>query len=230
MKKFLYTVIILSMLLSLGVGGAIAAPTKNVGINVLLTEPLTDALRVELAKFGPITSEIADLNAVTLRMDLSQLEALKALPFVSAANPDAECKGIPIYQVPAETTDFSDGLNTWNLDAINVTDFGTTDRQVEFDGAGVYVAVLDTGLVDTWRSYFPAERIAVEYAKAFGGGGGENGAISEPTNKWEHDQNSHGTHVTSTILGYQYFSVAGPVKINGVAPMPVQFLTTANWK
>ena len=222
MKKFLYVVVILSMLLSLGVGSAIAAPTKNVGINVLLTEPLTDALRVELGKFGRITSEILEINAVTLRMDLSQLEALKALPFVAAANPDAERKGIPISHVAV--TDFSDGINTWNLDAINVTDYGKLDRQVEFDGTGVYVAVLDTGLVDTWRPFFPADRIAIEYAKSFGGGGGENGNVSEQPNKWEHDQNSHGTHVTSTILGFQ----AGSTMINGVAPkakiIPVKVL------
>jgi subtilisin family serine protease len=49
----------------------------------------------------------------------------------------------------------------------------------------------------------------------FGGGGGEKGNVSSPTNKWEHDNNSHGTHVTSTILGYSL----GGTPINGVAPM-----------
>jgi len=39
--------------------------------------------------------------------------------------------------------------------------------------------------------------------------------VSSQPNKWEHDQNSHGTHVTSTILGYSY----GGAPINGVAPM-----------
>ncbi len=56
--------------------------------------------------------------------------------------------------VPA--TDFMDGLSTWNLDAVNVTDFGFDNRQVAYDGTGVYVAVLDTGLLDSWRQYFPA--------------------------------------------------------------------------
>jgi subtilisin family serine protease len=79
----------------------------------------------------------------------------------------------------------------------------------------VYVAVLDTGLVDSWRQYFPQERIAVQYARSFGGGGGEAAVVSEQPNKWEHDQNSHGTHVTSTILGYSFYGTP----FNGVAPM-----------
>ncbi len=77
------------------------------------------------------------------------------------------------------------------------------------------MAVLDTGLVDLWRQYFPQERIATQYAISFGGGGGDVGTVSSQPNKWEHDQNSHGTHVTSTILGYSM----GGTPINGVAPM-----------
>jgi len=92
------------------------------------------------------------------------------------------------------------------------------------NGSGVYVAVLDTGLMDTWRQYFPQERIAAQYAKCFGGGGGEVGAVSTQPNKWEHDANSHGTHVTSTILGYSI----GGTPIQGVAPranvIPVKVL------
>jgi hypothetical protein len=49
----------------------------------------------------------------------------------------------------------------------------------------------------------------------FGGGGGEVGWVSEQPNKWEHDQDSHGTHVTSTVIGYNL----GATHINGVAPM-----------
>jgi subtilisin family serine protease len=63
--------------------------------------------------------------------------------------------------------------------------------------------------------FFPQERIASELAMSFGGGGGEMGFVSSQPNKWEHDQNSHGTHVTSTILGYSL----GGTPVNGVAPM-----------
>ena len=83
----------------------------------------------------------------------------------------------PVDTVSA--TDFTDGLSTWDLDAVNVTDLWLRqDRQVAYDGTGVYVAVLDTGLLDVWRQYFPQERIAEEYANAFGGGGGEVGNVS----------------------------------------------------
>jgi hypothetical protein len=75
--------------------------------------------------------------------------------------------------------------------------------------------VLDTGLLMNWRQYFPEQRIATGYARAFGGGGGEVGWVSSQPNKWERDTDSHGTHVTSTILGY---SLRG-TPINGVAPM-----------
>jgi subtilisin family serine protease len=96
-----------------------------------------------------------------------------------------------------------------------VTDFGFGNRAVDADGTGVYIAILDTGLLDSWRQYFPEERIAVPYARAFGGGGGFEGWVSSQPNKWEHDQNSHGNHVISTILGYDFFGTP----INGVAPM-----------
>ena len=128
------------------------------------------------------------------------MAAIKALPYVAAANPDAKRTGSPVDTVPEE--DFADGLSTWDLDAINVTDFGYNNRQLAYDGSGVYVAVLDTGLVGTWRQYFPEERIATEYAMCFGGGGGEMGFVSSQPNKWGLDVDSHGTHVTSTILGY----------------------------
>ena len=196
------------------VAPASAAPTnKAIGINVVLKQDITNEILVDLGKYGKVRDTLYEIDALTMQIKASQLATIQALPYVAAANPDAVRNGSPIDTVAA--ADFMDGLSTWNLDAINVTDFGVDNRQVAFDGTGVYVAVLDTGLVDSWRQYFPEERIAVEYAKSFGGGGGEMGNVSEQPNKWEHDQNSHGTHVTSTILGYSFFGAP----VNGVAPM-----------
>ncbi len=197
------------------------AGTGKIGINVVLNTRVTQAILDDLGTRGKVRDIVAEINAVTMQVDAGQLAAIQALPYVAAANPDAARKGAPIDTVTAGN--FADGLNTWDLDAVNVTNFGV-GRTVAYDGLGVWVAVLDTGLLDTWRQYFPQERIASNYAIAFGGGGGDMGSVSSQPNKWEHDQTSHGTHVTSTILGYSFFGTP----INGVAPkatvIPVKVL------
>jgi hypothetical protein len=163
-----------------------------------------------------------------MRSTASQLPAIRARSYVAAATPDAERKGSPVDTLAA--TNFANGISTWDMDAVNVTaNPGFSGRAVNYDGTGVYVAVLDTGLLDSWRQYLPEQRIATQYAKSFSGGGGEQGSVSDPTNMWEHDQNSHGTHVTSTILGYNLRGTP----VNGVAPratvIPVKVLNQAGF-
>ncbi|MBI5068080.1 MAG: S8 family serine peptidase [Deltaproteobacteria bacterium] len=191
---------------------AAASPSTSIGINVLLRTEPTAALLADLGAHGKVRDVVAELRAVTLQARAGELAAIAALPYVLSATPDAARNGGPVDTVAA--ADFSGGISTWDQDAIDATDFGA-GRVAAYDGSGVYVAVLDTGLLDSWRQYFPQERIATQYALALGGGGGENGNVSTPTNKWEHDQNSHGTHVTSTILGY---SLRG-TPVNGTAPL-----------
>jgi subtilisin family serine protease len=223
MKRYIWLAAVLAVLtIACEVPGPTARPeaaplfastSKTIGINVLLNTAPTDAVLAELGQHGSVRDVVAAINAVTLQAKSSELAAIRALPFVAAANPDQERKGAPVDTVAM--TDFSDGLSTWDLDAVGVTDFGFDNRQVAYDGTGVYVAVLDTGLLGTWMQYFPQERIAVDYAACFGGGGGEVGFVSTQPNKWQSDTDSHGTHVTSTILGY---SLRG-TPVNGVAPM-----------
>jgi subtilisin family serine protease len=204
---------------SLAVSSADAATAKStgrvIGVNVVLTGDITADRINALETYGRVRDRIYAIDALTMQAREADLDSIRSLPFVAAANPDAERSVGP--ENVSLAGDFSGGKNAWNLDAVNVTDYGTDGRAIEQDGTGVYVAVLDTGLLSSWKAYFPAARIATQYAKAFGGGGGEVGWVSEQPNKWQQDQNSHGTHVTSTIIGYRLWTPSGPEEINGVA-------------
>ena len=132
------------------------------------------------------------------------------------------------------------GYSTWDSDLINIENVSQT-------GAGVYVAVLDTGLVSNWKDYFPTERIATKLGTGFDqsvsfkagndvcGLGVEVGQLRQTTYIGS-TGSSHGTHVTSTIIGYFYRSntdaVQGfplpPIVVRGIAPdvtiIPVKVL------
>jgi subtilisin family serine protease len=215
------SIIAAAALLFLGTSSAYAEAA--IGINVLFKSAITQQNLTDLGRYGTVLETTPAIKLVTMRSTASQLPAIRSRSYVAAANPDAVRKGSPLDTVSA--TNFANGLSTWDMDAVNVTSNpGFSGRAVNYDGTGVYVAVLDTGLLDSWRQYFPQQRIATQFAKSFSGGGGEAGNVSEPPNMWEHDQNSHGTHVTSTILGYNLLGTP----VNGVAPksnvIPVKVL------
>jgi len=133
------------------------------------------------------------------------------------------------------------GVSTWDADMINSDSVSQT-------GQGVYVAVLDTGLVPNWRDYLPAARVAASLGKGFIQPVNFKAKNDDPcgvevevgqlrTASWIGSANStHGTHVASTILGYFYRANADaaagfplpPLVIRGIAPdvtlIPVRVL------
>lgn len=205
-----------------------AGARGTIGVNVVLKGPATDAQRAQLNSLGTILDELPEINGIHMSAAAGDLATIRKLSFVAAAGEDGEVTAAPI--TPVEVTDFTDtGINAWDQDAVNVTDFGS-GRVLGFTGEGVYVAILDTGLLPTWPAYFPDDRIRADLAKSFGGGGALPATISEQPDKWEKDVNSHGTHVTSSILGYRFIGLAD---FNGVAPkanvIPVKVLNQAGF-
>ena len=195
----------------------IQAQDQMIGINVRLNQPPSNSILQDLGAHGQVLDVVSQINGVTLRAHSSELSTIQALPYVEGANADA-------------TFDLESGANYWSLDAINVTDFGT-GRVVGYDGDGVYIAVIDSGLPLNWRAYFPEERIAVDLARSFGGGGGERGTVSSQPERWERDTLGHGIAVTSVILGFRYNLSDPPLPstFDGVAPettvIPVKVFT-----
>jgi Subtilase family len=184
------------------------AQGQMIGINVHLNQPPSNSILQDLGAHGQVLDVLPQINGVTMRAQASELSTIQALPYVQGANQDA-------------TGDLASGTNHWSLDAINVTDFGTTPpRVVDYDGAGVYIAVIDSGLPFNWRAFFPEERIAVDLARSFGGGGGEHLTVSSEPETWERDTLGHGIGVTSVILGFRYNLSDPPLPstFDGVAP------------
>lgn len=138
----------------------------------------------------------------------SNIDRIKNKPYVTGVYRD-----FPVYAHAIERR------VAWDLDMADVAEVPDDFRQMAADGSGVYVAVLDTGLVGNWRDYFPAERVATHLGIAF------HGANASSNQSWDSDTESHGTHVTSTILGY---SIYGQTIVEGVAPqatiIPVKVL------
>ncbi|HEY9504908.1 MAG TPA: S8 family serine peptidase [Gemmatimonadales bacterium] len=216
--------------------GDAATTAATSGINVLLKSKPTAAIVADLNTMGTVLDLIPQLNAVTMRASASSLGAIRAKPYVASAATDVAMAARPEPVVVA--SEFVDGRSTWNLDAVNVTVTpGFTGRDPKLkgiSGEGVYVAILDSGLIPEWQALLPVERIDVSHARAFGGGGGEKGTISTQPDKWEKDVVGHGTAIASIIVGYR-LSVGAPQldgPVNGVAPeatvIPVRVLNQNN--
>lgn len=148
------------------------------------------------------------------------------------------CAGLMIVPLASASPNVAlESRGTWDADMINSDDTDCT-------GDGVYVAVLDTGLAPNWKDYFPVDSILINLAKGFkeeilwdaeaqtfveSGYVHEIGYIGSLGS-------THGTHVTSTIIGYNYYAPADaatglvlpPIFVNGIAPdvkvIPVKVL------
>lgn len=194
-----------------------SSSTANVGINVVLKTSPSKTQLDKLNTLGTVKKVFAQINGLTMAAKQSQLSAIRALPFVKAAAVDAFID-IPPNTDLVPVSDFTGGLSSWDQDAINATVAPlSAARGVPQTGRGVYVGILDTGLLFTWRQYFPTERIATQYATSFvGGGSADQGNVHSPGgDQWQHDVCAHGTHVTSTVLGY---NLGGGLTIQGTAP------------
>ena len=165
---------------------------------------------------------------------------MKKLRFVLAIVALSLILTVPAFAAPKITLP---RRSTWDSDIINVESVFA-----QYTGAGVYIAVLDTGLVPNWRDYFPVDRIATNLGKGFWEPVYVNpqtrelvyAGFVEETSWVGSTLSTHGTHVISTIIGYNYYAPADaaaglplpPLYIEGIAPsatiIPVKVLHTYN--
>jgi hypothetical protein len=153
----------------------------NVGINVVLKSAPSAAQLAQLNNIGQVKKVFAEINGLTMAAKADRLAAVRALSFVKGAAIDVEVF-IPPHTDLVPVADFTGGFSTWDQDAINTTVSPlSATRGVAQTGEGVYVGILDTGLLNTWPQYFPTERIATQYATSFVGGGAQDaGTVTSP--------------------------------------------------
>jgi subtilisin family serine protease len=119
-------------------------------------------------------------------------------------------------------------VTPWWIDMVDAYD-------LDYDGEDVYIAVLDSGLRDNWKIYLDENQVATEYGKGFSHDLSWDDEESDfVMSDLQTDRgfitkdigNGHGTHVTSTIIGYRAWNLWA----HGVAPkatiIPVLVLDT----
>lgn len=192
------------------------APAQN-RLIIETASPVSAAMRAAVAEHGTVHGVIADRRLIVATPNGPRARAaIEALGFVASIEPDR--------------VRWLAGVGTWDrdvLDAVDVEDdpapwLDDDAREVAETGAGVHVAVIDTGLIREWRRFIDADKVATGLARAFMGGGAtaENFVpvdefnTSNPTDMWERDTNSHGTSVASHVVGFNFAGAA----IDGIAP------------
>src|SRR5688572_21751176 len=101
MKTLRAVILPLAVSVVLALPSAAAAQNRSVGINVVLNTSITPAILADLGRFGRVLDTLEALDAVHMRAREGNLATIKALPYVAAANPDAERMGAPVDTVSA---------------------------------------------------------------------------------------------------------------------------------
>jgi len=153
------------------------------------------------------------------------LPLVKGQVFVSVGDIEAillspDLRANQVYPPGQTFTDFVNGMVAFDQDIIDVEQLAHPNGK--WYGRGVTVAVLDTGLLPIWNYFFPRNRIITQLGIGFVQDL-DTGEIT--TVPWDDAVNGHGTHVASTIIGYNYRGVP----VTGVAPLakiiPVKVLS-----
>ncbi|HET6278048.1 MAG TPA: hypothetical protein VFG08_04615, partial [Candidatus Polarisedimenticolia bacterium] len=176
------------------------------------------------------------IDAMALTVTPSNMAALIADPVVALVEPDSRGQAIADDEdLPGDLTSppatvvpiFANGapVQSWNIDMVDTTGTG-------YDGSGVTVAVLDSGLPQNWAEFLPPGSVDTTYAAGFGSEG--FGDFHNPVNAIRGVGGHiglfpHGLAVSSVIVGFP--SDYGPVL--GAAPgatiVPIRVLNQFNF-
>ncbi len=99
MKRKSLSVVLILFLLVTSVAVTGAKGDSTIGVNVLLNTDITDAILADLGTHGKVRDVLFEVDALTMQIRASELGVIQSLPYVAAANPDAERNGAPVDTV-----------------------------------------------------------------------------------------------------------------------------------
>ncbi len=238
LRRALVPAAILGLTVLSSPGGARAERTDSQGnLHVLVKSraPLTAEIAAAIGSHGVrVTYVWPQIDAMAMTVNPSRLEELAADPRVAFVETDQEGRapglctdgiaGMDAQPVSVALPAAGDPIATWNLDMADVLGTG-------FDGTGVTVAVVDSGLPQNWEEFLPAGSVDTEHAIGFGaeGWGDFHSTVNGIRGAGGHiGLFPHAVAVSSVITGFP--SEAGT--IGGAAPgvkiLPVRVLNQFN--
>ncbi len=189
-----------------------------IGSNAPLTSAQVDALKAAGAQVKYAYKNFGGAAAV---IPANSVDTVRALPFVTSVNEDTAKQLDATTQATALAQGSAlPGTPYW-LDLMDA------EKNTEFTGEGVWVAVLDSGFYPNWRDYFDASKILTQYGASFIAASG-----NANLNQWDAGSDPHGMAVAATIVGHRFVDdlneggwgegyatgSAGTYNVPGVAP------------
>ncbi|GLZ34602.1 subtilisin E [Lentzea sp. NBRC 105346] len=177
-----------ALLLATAGAPAFAAPTSS-GYLIGSASPLTATQLDQLRAAGAqVKHAYVNFGGAAAAIPSTKVAAVRALPFVTSVNADTPRR---LAATGAPGASALPGTPYWHdiVDLENVTQ----------TGAGVWVAVLDSGFYPNWRDYFVESDILTDKARAFSGVLG-----NENTSQWDAGSDPHGMATAATITGHRF--------------------------
>jgi subtilisin family serine protease len=187
MRRLLAAAAALVLILA-GAPATTAAPAPSAYL-VGSASPLTAAQLDQLKAAGAqVHVAYRNFGGAAVAMPSTKVAAVRALSFVTSVSAD------PVRQLAALSDPAAAPLPNapyWH-DQMDL-------ESVPETGAGVWVAVLDSGFYPNWRDYFVESDILADKARAF------SGVLGNPNpNQWDAGSDPHGMAVAATITGHRF--------------------------
>lgn len=189
MKRIRWLFIAIVLVTPLMAGSTAAAPTASQGYLIGSAAPLTTSQVEALKAAGAqVTYAYRNFGGAAAVMSNQAMSRVRALSFVTSVSPD------PVKQLQAVASADDSALpgTPYWLDLIDA------EKNPTYDGAGVWVAVLDSGFYPNWRDYLDPASILTQYANAFVAANAMQNA-----NQWDRGSDPHGMAVSATIVGHR---------------------------